>query len=131
MARRWLYGLITITMLLLTIGSFVLGVQRGRALAVVVTEDDVMFIQADLALSHLQHYRELEADLSRGCTEVALSKVRARADTQEYVLAGILKDHPRVVEGILARRAPELLVPLRDFKSKYLDGWTEPKCASS
>jgi hypothetical protein len=124
----WRYVAGAIAVLLLSFGSFVLGMHRGHGEPGAISEEDVAYVQADLALSHLQDYRDLEADLSRGCAEEALAKLRARVDTQTYVLAGLRTDHPQLVEGILERRDPELLLHLRDFKSKNSDGWKEPKC---
>jgi hypothetical protein len=128
MARKWRYGLVAISIFSLVIGAFVLGVNRGRSVTAGFTADVLAQLQADLALNHLQDYRELEADLSHGCTEEALAKVREHVDTQESVLASLLMDRSRAVGAILDRREPGLALQLRDFKSKYANGWKVPKC---
>jgi len=115
-------GLLALT----AIGSFMLGAKTNRA----EPAAGVAAVQAVLGFNHLLRYRELEADLSKGCSSEALEKVRISIDQETRLLSSYYAEHnsPSVSEYI-SKRDPTLLTQLKGFKSKYGDSWSEPQCA--
>lgn len=85
--------------------------------------------QGMLAFNHLQRYRDLEADLSKGCAGVALEKARISAATESTLLSSTLKEHPGGwLEKYVSDRSPSLLAELATYKSPYESSWKEPTC---
>lgn len=121
-------------MVILTIvgvaGAYVAGIQIGRGQAKEAYGQVLASVQADLGLTKLLRLRELEGELSRGCTKEVLAKLRFDIDSQLYVLASLYEDHKGTwVMDDLAKRDPTILDQLKTFKRQQ-DFWTEPKCAS-
>jgi hypothetical protein len=89
--------------------------------------------QAMLAFNHMDRYRELEHDLSRGCYAEALDKAKISKDQELTLLSSFLKEHPEPeFAKYVSDREPALVGELRDFKSSYYDeknqSWAWPRC---
>jgi len=85
--------------------------------------------QGMLAFNHLQRYRELENDLSKGCTTAVLEKLKISAASESTLLSSTLKEHPRGwLEKYVSDRAPNLAAQLAMYQSPYGNSWKEPKC---
>jgi hypothetical protein len=131
MTRRYLF-ISAVVMLVITsvAGAYVAGIQIGRVQAKEAYGQVLASVQADLGLTKLQRLRELESELSRGCTKEAIAKLRIDIDTQLHVLASLYQDHKGTwVMDDLAKRDPVVLDQLKNFKPQQ-DFWAEPKCAS-
>lgn len=85
--------------------------------------------QGMLAFNHLERYRELEANLSKGCSAAVLEKLKISAATETVLLSSALKEHP---DGWLAKdvasREPNLPAQLATYQSPYGNTWKEPTC---
>lgn len=94
-----------------------------------VFADELAQTQGMLAFNHLQRYRELEANLSKGCNAAVLEKLKISAATESMLLSSALKEHPGGrLEKYVADREPSLLARLATYQSPYGDSWKEPKC---
>jgi hypothetical protein len=109
--------------------SYVGGVAVGRTQSMAAFPAVLASVQTELALNHLDRVRELENDLSRGCTSEALAKVRVDSHVQMSVLSSLYKEHKNtwVVESI-AKRDPTMLEQLEQFQISA-GSWPTPKCA--
>ena len=86
--------------------------------------------QAELSFNHMDRYRELESDLSKGCYSIALEKARISKDQELKLLASFLKDHPNTsVSKYDSDRDPALIEQLKTFKSAYGNTWAWPRCS--
>jgi len=85
--------------------------------------------QGMLAFNHLNRYRELEANLSKGCNAAVLEKLRISAATESMLLSSSLKEHPGGwLEKYVADREPNLLAQLATYQSPYGNTWKDPVC---
>jgi hypothetical protein len=85
--------------------------------------------QGMLALNHLQRYRELEADLTKGCTVAVLEKLKISAANESTLLSSELKEHRGGwLEKYVTDRAPNLVGQLATYTSPYGNSWKEPMC---
>ncbi len=86
--------------------------------------------QAMLWFNHLLQFREIEADLSKGCSPEALEKSRIAIDGELELLSKFHKEYPNSpLNKYISDRDPKLLSQLEDYKSKYGNSWTVPQCA--
>jgi hypothetical protein len=86
-------------------------------------------IQGMLAFNHLERYRELESNLSKGCNAAVLEKLKMSAATESVLLSSALKEHPGGwLEKHVADREPNLPAQLANYQSPYGNAWKEPKC---
>jgi hypothetical protein len=129
MTRRYL--LITAVVILVMTGiagAYVAGIHIGRGQAKDAYGQVLASVQADLGLTKLQRLRQLENELSRGCTKEALAKLRIDIQIQLNVLASLYQDHKGTwVMDDLAKRDRATFDQLKTFKLQQ-DFWTEPKC---
>src|SRR6187551_2795570 len=94
MTRRYLFITAVVILVITGIaGAYVAGIQIGRGQAKDAYGPLLASVQADLGLTKLQRLRELEGEISRGCTKEALAKLRIDIDSQLYVLASLYQDH--------------------------------------
>ena len=116
-----------VALLMLTAyGSFVLGA-RSRTPYIGA---QLASVQAALGFNHLLRYREIEADLSKGCSSEALEKTRISIDQEMHLLASFYaEDNDTGLNKYISDRDPLLLDQLKNFKSKYGASWKEPQCA--
>ena len=129
MAKILRYLLIGFFAVIMAVGSFALGVHRGRSFSEQVASETLNLVQAELSVNHLHRYRELEADLARGCTTEALEKLRIRVNTETLELASLYRQSKlALIKEMLEHRDPVLLKQLPSFKSKYGNAWKEPAC---
>jgi hypothetical protein len=129
MTRRYLFTT-AVALLVITgiAGAYVAGIHIGRGQAKDAYGQMLASVQADLGLTKLQRLRELEGELSRGCTKETLAKLRIDIDSQLHVLASLYQDQRGTwVMNDLAKRDPAILDQLKTFKPQQ-DSWTEPKC---
>lgn len=85
--------------------------------------------QGMLAFNHLNRYRELEANLSKGCNAAVLEKLKISAATESMLLSSSLKEHPGGwLEKYVADREPNLPAQLATYQSPYGSTWKEPAC---
>lgn len=85
--------------------------------------------QAEFALNHMERYRELESDLSKGCYTEAQEKAKISKNQELWLLAGFLKNHPDSSIGKLIKdRDPTLIEQLKST-SPYGNSWKEPTCS--
>jgi len=112
-----------------SVGSYLFGIKIGRAHSDVVFSGALASVQADLGLTKLLRLRELEKDLSHGCSTEALAKIRIDIENQLYVLSSLYKDHKSsgAMDGI-SKREPGLPSQLESFSLKNGGSWVEPKC---
>ncbi len=83
-----------------------------------------------LWFNHLLQFREIEADLSKGCSPEALEKSRIAIDGELELLSKFHKEYPNSpLNKYISDRDPKLLSQLEDYKSKYGNSWTVPQCA--
>ena len=109
--------------------TFTLAFSYGRKIEKDVIPIKLATIQAMLAFNHLQRYRELESDLSKGCLGEALEKTKISKDIELKLLASFLNEHGDTwVNKYISDRDPSLLEKLKVFRSAYGDSWTEPTC---
>ena len=86
--------------------------------------------QAALWFNHLLQFREIESDLSRGCSTEALEKTRIAIDEEMSLLSSFHKKSPNSsLNKYISDRDPKLLSQLENFKSKHGSSWTVPQCA--
>ena len=85
--------------------------------------------QGMLAFNHLQRYRELEADLTKGCTAAVLEKLKISAASESTLLSVELKERRGGwLEKYVTDRAPNLVGQLATYRSPYGNSWKEPLC---
>jgi hypothetical protein len=85
--------------------------------------------QGMLAFNHLQRYRELEADLTKGCTAAVLEKLKISAANESTLLSSELKEHRGGwLEKYVTDRSPNLVGQLATYQSPYGSSWKEPLC---
>ena len=110
-------------------GSYLFGVKVGKNYSNEFFSGVLASVQADLGLNRLVRLRELEKDLSVGCSSEALEKIRIDIDSQMYVLSSLYKDHRNdgAMESI-SKREPSLPARLESFSSKNGGSSIEPKC---
>lgn len=85
--------------------------------------------QGMLAFNHLARYRELEGNLSNGCTAAVLEKLKISAATESKLLSSALKEQPDGwLKKYVADREPNLPAQLAKYQSTYGNTWKEPKC---
>lgn len=85
--------------------------------------------QGMLAFNHLERYRELEGNLSKGCNAVVLEKLKMSAATESMLISSVLKERPGGwLEKYLADRDPNLPAQLANYQSPFGNAWKEPKC---
>jgi hypothetical protein len=86
--------------------------------------------QAMLAFNHMDRYRELESDLSKGCYVEAIEKAKISKDQELSLLSSFFKAHPdEGFQKYVLDRDPAVAEQLKTFKSAYGDTWTWPKCS--
>jgi hypothetical protein len=86
--------------------------------------------QAMLWFNHLLRFRELESDLTKGCSTEALEKVKITIAEEMRLLSSFYKEHNNTwVNKYIADRDSTLLAQLDTYKSPYGNSWTEPQCA--
>jgi hypothetical protein len=86
--------------------------------------------QAMLWFNHLIQFREIESDLSKGCSPEALEKSRIAIDGELRLLSEFHKEYPNSsLNKYISDRDPKLLSQLESYKSKYGNSWTVPQCA--
>ncbi len=86
-------------------------------------------IQGMLAFNHLERYRELEANLSKGCSAAVLEKLKISAATEAMLLSSALKEHPGGwLAKDIASREPNLPAQLATYKNPYGNVLKEPTC---
>jgi hypothetical protein len=91
---------------------------------------DLQETQAQLWFNHLLQFREIESDLSKGCSSEALERTRIAIDYELHLLSEFHKDYPSSsLNKYISDRDPKLLGQLESFKSKYGNSWTVPQCA--
>ena len=116
---------VAILILLTAVGSFVLGAkferrQLNRAL---------YSTQAMLWFNHLLQFRDIEGNLSKGCSAEALEATRIAIDQEMHLLSDFhMYGRDTSLDKYISDRDPELLSHLETFKSKYGGTWTKPKC---
>lgn len=117
---------VVVVFLFIAIGSFVLGHKsRNNQMNI-----EIASVQAMQWFNHLLRFRELEADLSKGCSTVALEKVRISIATEMTLLSSFYKEHKSTsMNKYITDRDPTLLKELENFTSKYGNSWVEPLCA--
>jgi hypothetical protein len=114
-------GLLALT----AIVSFRLGAQTNRA----EHRAGLASVQAALGFNHLRRYREIEADLSKGCSREALEWVRFSIDQETRLLSEYYEKHNDPGLSVyISKRDPMLLTQLKSFKSKYVGSWIQPQC---
>jgi hypothetical protein len=87
--------------------------------------------QAMQNFNQLQRYRELENDLSHGCSSEALEKIKMSKAEELGLLASFFKEYKDTwVNKYVSDRDPNLIDQLKVFKSPYGNSWVEPKCAN-
>jgi len=124
------YATITALAIAAAVGSYLLGVKVGKSYSSELFADILASVQADLALNKVVRLRELEKDLSVGCSTEALDKIRIDIDNQMYVLSSLYKEHKNSgAMASISKRDPSLPAQLENFSRKNGDSWTEPKCA--
>ena len=125
MKMRLIAVVAVILFLLAAYGSFVLGLKTGRHQAARV----IYSTQAMLWFNHLLQFREIEMNLSRGCSAEALEATRIAIDQEMHLLSDFHKDgRDRSLDKYISDRDPRLLGQLETFKSKYGGTWTQPQC---
>ena len=123
------YATFTALAIAAAVGSYRLGVKVGKSYSNDLFAGILASVQADLALNKVVRLRELEKDLSVGCSTEALDKIRIDIDTQMYVLSSLYKEHKNSgAMASISKRDPSLPAQLENFKRKNGDSWTEPKC---
>jgi len=123
------YALFAALAIAAAVGSYLLGVKVGKSYSNDLFAGILASVQADLALNKVVRLRELEKDLSVGCSTEALDKIRIDIDTQMYVLSSLYKEHKNSgAMASISKRDPSLPAQLENFKRKNGDSWTEPKC---
>ena len=125
MKKMLISVVVAIIFLLTAVGSFVFGAKTDRhefAKALYET-------QAMLWFNHLLQFREIEADLSKGCSSEALEATHIAIDQEMQLLSEF---HTNNVDTSLNKyisdRDPKLLRQLENFKSKNGNSWTVPQC---
>jgi|JI10StandDraft_1071094.scaffolds.fasta_scaffold592463_2 hypothetical protein len=110
------------------VAAYLAGVAVGKARSRETFPPLLASVQLELGLNHLERLRELESDLSRGCSSEALAKVQFDSHTQMLVLSSIYKENQGtwVVEEV-AKRDPTMPKKLEQFRQVH-NSWTEPKC---
>jgi len=123
------YATFTTLAIAAAVGSYLLGVKVGKSYSNELFAGILASVQADLALNKVVRLRELEKDLSVGCSTEALDKIRIDIDTQMYVLSSLYKEHKNSgAMASISKRDPSLPAQLENFSRKNGDSWTEPKC---
>jgi hypothetical protein len=115
--------------LVVALGSFALGAmsQHRRNEQINV---DLAAGQAMLWFNHLLRFRELESDLTKGCSAEALEKVKISIAEEMRLLSSFYHEHNNTwLNKYISDRDPKLLAQLATFKSPYGNSWTEPQCA--
>jgi|SRR5271169_1966877 len=85
--------------------------------------------QAMLWFNHLLEFRDIDAYLSKGCSDAALEKTRQSIDEEMHLLSEFHKKHGNSsLNKYISDRDPKLLAQLETFKSKYGDYLTVPEC---
>lgn len=85
--------------------------------------------QAMLWFNHLLEFRDIEANLSKGCSAEALEKTRISIDYEMHLLSDFHKANENSsLNKYISDRDPKLLGQLESFKSKYGSSWIEPRC---
>ena len=116
---------VTVLLLLIAAGSFVLGARSQRKQLAAGLDA----VQAMLWFNHLLTFRKLEADLSKGCSAVALERTRMSIDQEMDLLSDFHKEHPNSwANKYISDRDPTLLAQLETFKRRYGESWKEPEC---
>lgn len=86
-------------------------------------------VQGVHAYNQLQRFRELENDLVKGCTKVALEKTKISAAVESTLLASHLKNNPQGwLHKYVSDRSPGLVEKLATYESPYGTSWQEPRC---
>jgi len=86
--------------------------------------------QAMFWFNHLLQFREIEADLEKGCSTEALEKTRIAIDGEMGLLSSFHKENANsTLNKYTSDRDPKLLGQLESFKSKYGSSWSMPQCA--
>lgn len=122
------YSVLAVMFIATVAMAYSVGVAVGRGQSQESADQALASVQLDLGLNHLQRQRELEADLSRGCSDEALAKVRFDIHTQMLVLSSLYKRHKEtwVVEKVV-KRDSTLPLQLEQFHQTH-SSWIEPKC---
>ena len=86
--------------------------------------------EAMLWFNHLLQFREIETNLSKGCTAEALEATRIAIDQEMLLLSKFHKvSGDASVNKYISDRDPKLLSQLDSFESKYGGSWTIPQCS--
>ena len=125
MKKILLASLVLAVFLVAIVGSYVFGAMKQREKLGLQLES----AQAMLWFNHIQSYREIEADLTKDCPKEALEKTKIAIDKEMELLSDYYKQHKDTwVNKYINDRDAELLSRLPNFKSKYGNSWSVPKC---
>ena len=124
--KKVLISVVAIVLFLLTVvGSFGLGVKFERR----QLDRALYSTQAMLWFNHLLQFREIEVNLSKGCSAEALEATRIAIDQETRLLSEFhTSSGDSSLDKYISDRDPKLLGQLESFKSKYGRSWTQPKC---
>lgn len=123
------YLLFTVLIIAAAVGSYILGYKADKDHSVEVFAAALASTQADLGLNNLIRLREMERDLSVGCSTEVLEKVRIDIDIQMYVLSSLYKEHKSSgAMASISKRDPSLPAQLENFSKRNGDSWIQPKC---
>ncbi len=90
---------------------------------------DLAAVQAMLSFNHLLRFRELEADLTKGCTNEALAKVHVSVAQEMLLLSSFYQRHSDPeFNKYVTDRDPALFAQLKTYASPDTQAWKEPKC---
>jgi Zn-dependent protease with chaperone function len=122
------YAMAALIIMVIAAASFFIGAKSARK-EPTLSDEMLAEVQANIAVNHLIRFREIEADLVGGCTDVALEKTRVFADSEMRLLASFFKEHKSAsVSKYAMEQQPHLLKEIEAYKSKYGDSFTLRQC---
>ena len=124
--RKVIISVVVVILFLVTAyGSFVFGLKNERHHVARV----IYSTQAMLWFNHLRQFREIETNLSKGCSAEALEATRIAIDQEMRFLSEFHRaSEDTSLDKYISDRDPKLLSQLETFKSKYGGTWTQPEC---
>ncbi len=120
--------LVVMSIVVLVIVAYALGAmsqyKRNQSI-----EHEMTAVQAMLSFNHLLRFRELEADLTKGCTNEALAKVHFSVAQEMLLLSSFYQRHnDPEFNKYVTDRDPALLAQLKAYAGPDTQAWKEPKC---
>jgi hypothetical protein len=125
MKKALLFGASALMLLLTAIGSFRLGLKVERR----ELDKALYSTQAMLWFNHLLQFREIEDNLTKGCSQAALEATQIAIDQEMRLLSEFHRESgDSSIDKYISDRDPKLLSHLETFKPKYVGTWAQPKC---